>query len=104
MELSASGAAQSGFLVYTSGGSDYIIEQEILTVTVVPDDELTVSFENAPYTAFEGGAGAVVTVSLSGTPDSEVVVTVDAQSGGEQPPRRMITAGCLRWLHLPRML
>ena len=46
------------------------------TITI-EDDELTVSFENAPYSVNEGEE-AVVTVSLSGTPDSDVTVRVNA--------------------------
>ena len=52
------------------------------TITDNDDPAVTVSFGAASYEAFEGGAGAEVTVTLSAEPEREVVVPLTATPTG----------------------
>ena len=48
----------------------------------IVDDDLSVSFSSATYTAAEGGTAATVTVSLSEAPGRSVTIPIDASGRG----------------------
>ena len=62
----------------TSGG-DLI---GAVTVTITDDDAILVSFDEASYTATEGGATALVMVSLSRAPSAPVTIPLTTTRGG----------------------
>ena len=54
------------------------------TVSLIDDDDpaVTVAYEASSYEASEGGAGALVTVSLSAAPEREVVIPLTSAAAG----------------------
>ena len=74
-------SAGTGTVVHSASGGDYEGVAEILATTA-ENSEITVSFGETSYQAFEGGSSAAVVVTLNRAPSSSLTIPIEAVPNG----------------------